>query len=751
MSTEGVGAPEVPLSGLLRTAGLIALTVAGAVIFVPALLFLIGGGDATLADWLAWLIPLGVWTLGFTPAVRPFRAWIQAGAGLLFMLMSAVVPGDPWIPVSTVAFAVVVAGIFTLPWRSVLHLIAITAAMDISLALVPSARLDVYEGGPIPALTGAALQILAGGGLLIAWRSWVSRVERADAEYAEIRTATETRERMLARRVSSDAVARRIHETVLNTFAAISIGVDPHNEEAARATCRRDLEQLELGLRQLPDSTLTEIVESARGVTDVQRVHVELADHALTPVSSAIANPLRDAIAEALRNVERHSGSDSALIRARVDSALHVEISDRGVGISEGALERFGLRNAIRTGIESIGGHVDVSAARSGGTVVTLSAPLLTPAQIDAPRLALLGVLDASPVARLGVLGTNLFMLLFAVPVALALPGSAWVLTGMLLYIAFAVLIALLWTRRARMPLTLIAVVVLILTLTGVATLDLTCASEWAVVVLLTGMSGGAVLLPLISLRGWVLRLGLATVVSFATFSVALAVPPECRAIALLTAFGAVSYMLAFAIGLTWADVVFEGRRERARTQWRALLHAETQEEALRAALTGWSEVGPGARDLLEGLADGSLGFDEPGVRARAAAEGAAIRESLGFADAPGDAVSHLTRRLVRAAAHVGATVDVEILTPFSRADRYPDDVLLLLEGVVRGVPDQNLIIRGFSDEGYEELVMVVPNEAIQDHSTRFVQDCAIQVAVGEESSHIIVRRRETQTSFTGA
>jgi len=729
---------------LLRTAGLIALTVSGAIIFVPALVFLLIGGNATLADWLAWLIPLGVWFLGFAPNVRPLRAWIQAGAGVLFMLMSAVVPGDPWIPVSTIAFAIVVAGIFTLPWRSVLHLIAITAGMDISLALVPSARVDIYGSGLVPGLTGAALQILAGGGLLIAWRSWVSSVEQADAEYAEIRSATEARERLRARRTSTAAVARRIHETVLNTLAAISIGVDPDNQQSARTTCQRDIEQMELGLRQLPDSTVAEVVDSARGVTDLPRVQIELGPHGHTRLPSVVANPLRDAIVEALRNVERHSGTDTALVRVRVDDSVHAEISDRGVGISDGAIERFGLRNTIRTGVESIGGHVDVSSARSGGTVVSLDVPLLSPIQVDAPRLALLGVLDSSPVARLGVLGTNLFMLLFAVPVANSLPATGWVLTGIALYVATTAAIATLWTSRLRVPLTYLSVMVLLATLIGVARLELTCSSEWAVVVFLTGMSGGATLLPIVSMRGWILRLGTVVLVGGATVAIALAMPSDCRSIGLLTAFGTISYMLAFAIGVTWADVSFEGRRERARSEWRALLQAETQEESLRAALTGWGEVGPGARDLLEGLADGSLGFDDPGVRARAAAEGAAIRESLGFADAPGDAVSHLTRRLVRAAAHVGATVDVEILTPFSREDRYPDDVLTLLEGLVRGLPQQNLTIRGFSDEGYEELVMIVPNSAIQDRSTRFVQDCAIQIAVGDVNSHVIVRRQES-------
>lgn len=275
--------------------------------------------------------------------------------------------------------------------------------------------------------------------------------------------------------------------------------------------------------------------------------------------------------------------------------------------------------------------------------------------------------------------------------------------------------------------------------------MPLTCGMEWTVVVLLTGMSGGAILLPIVSLRGPIPRLALVVLAGAASVAIALAMPPGCRVLPLLTAFGAIAYMAAFAIGVTWADVVFEARRERALEQWRALLRAEMEEEALRATLTGWGEVGPGTRDLLEGLADGSLGFDDPGVRARAAAEGAAIRESLGFADAPGDAVSHLTRRLVRTAAQVDATVEVEILTPFTRSDRYPDDVLVFLESVIRRVPEQNLVIRGFADEGYEELVMVVANEAVDDRSTRFVHDCVIQVSVGDSSSHIIVRRRESQ------
>lgn len=745
MSTDGVRAEEVPLSDLVRAAGLIALTVAGVVIFVPAFILLLARGNSSFSDWLAWLIPVGIWSLGFVPTARPSRAWIQSGAGVLFMLMAAVVPGDAWIPVSTIAFAVVVAAIFTLPWQAAGILIVITSALDVVLALVPSAAVTLYDAGPFPVATGALLQILAGGGLLIAWRSWVSTIESADIEHAEIREATEARERLRARSDSSAAVARRIHETILNTLTAISIGIPPDSETAARQACRHDLEQMELGLKLLPDSTIAEILQSATEVTTLRRVDVDLGGSTSAKIPAVIANPIRDAVAEALRNVERHSGENAALIRARVDDEVRIQISDRGVGMSEGALERFGLRNAIRTGVESVGGRVEVRAPTSGGTVVSLAAPASVPAPSESPRLPLLGALDSSPAARFGVLGTSAFMAIFAVPVAQAMTHTAVVLSGILLYIGILVAVAILWTSRLRIPLTVTAIAVLLATFTVVATSDLDCGSEWAVVILLTGMSGGATLLPLVSLRGWWVRISFLVAVGCASLAVPLSLPDTCRSLPLLTAFSTVAYVLAFTVGLTWADVVFEGRRQRAQEQWRALLRSETEVESRAAALSGWGEVGPGARDLLEGLADGSLRMTDPGVRARAAAEGAAIREALGFADAPGDAVSHLTRRLVRAAAHVSATVDVEILTPFTRADRYPDDVLVYLESLVRRTPEQNLAIRGFSDEGYEELVMIVPIEAIRDASTRFIQDCAVQVSLGSESAHVIVRRRETQ------
>lgn len=745
MSAVEAQQDQVPLSDLLRAAGLIALTVTGAIIFLPSLFFLVGRGDASVADWLAWLIPVGVWLLGFAPAVRPVRAWIQTAAGVLFLLMAAVVPGAPWIPVSTIAFAIVVAGIFTLPWRAALNLIAITATMDVALALVPSARLAIYDGGPMPVLTGALLQILAGGGLLIAWHSWVRTLARADGEHAEIRATLVERERLRARSNSSAAVARRIHETVLNTLAAISMGIPQPSQAAARAACRRDLEQMELGLRQLPDCTIAEILHAAIGVATLDRVDVDFDGDRQVIIPAVSANVIRDAVVEALRNVERHSGERTALIRAQVNGVVHIDISDQGIGISQGALERFGLRNAIRSGLESIGGQVEVRVGNTGGTVVCLTAPRGVRAGLDMPRLELLGVLDSDPAARIGVLGTNLFMVIFAVPVAAAMPRSGLLLTGMLLYVGIVVAIAVVWASRLRVPLTVLAVMILVATLALAALSSPGCGSDWAVVMILTGMSGGATLLPLISIRGWVPRFTFVIAVGICTFAIAFALPEECRSLPLLVAFATIAYLNAFAVGLTWADEVFERRRERAQAQWRALVTAEATGESLRAVQSGWGEVGPGARDLLEGLADGSLGFDDAGVRARAAAEGATIRESLGFADVPGDAVSHLTRRLIRAAAHAGATVDVEILTPFTRGDRYPDEVLEYLENLVRQVPDQNLAIRGFADEGYEELVMIVPNAAIRDPATRFIHDCAIQVSVGGENSHVIIRRRDAQ------
>lgn len=738
---------RVSLTQLLSTAALIALTVSGAAMLVSAAVSLLTSNPGNLAGWTVIGLSAAVWLAGFTPALKPQRPWVQSGAGVMLLVLGLIISAGPWLPFATIGFAAIVGAVFTLPVWGALAMIATVSALDVIVTLVDPPSLLLATEGVAPVVSGALLSIIAGGGLVIAWQAWLHRVTEAEAEYTQVQGAIEQQRREEARGRAAEAVTRRIHETVLNTLTALSMGVPSSKEADARAACRRDLEQVALGVEQLPDSRIEEILIAAGAAVPSVGIVIELPDDDTT-VASSVANPLRDAIVEALRNVERHSGVRSATLRARVGDAIRIEVVDIGVGMSADSEERFGMRNTIRSGMASIGGSARILAPDLGGTTIVLTAPLIQPVSAQAFGLRTLRIVDSSLWARLGVLGTNVFMLTLLGSAVGAFEYPGLVAGLVLAYIAVLALLAFAWQHVPRVPMTVLAAVLMVAVFVAASSAPLPCSATWSVNTLLAGMAGGALLLPLLALNGWLPRVLLAAGAAVGSSLVVWAMPSGCAERSLAEWTVTTAYMLAFAFGLSWVETVFERQRDRAQTEWNTALANQLAEEERAAAATTWAALSSTARDLLEGVADGTVPLHSEDVAARAAAEADALRITLGMTSSQGDAVSHLRRRLVRTAARTGSTVEIELLSEFTRTDPYPEAVLQLLDGVISHNPGGRLLMHGFVDEGCEELVAVVPLRL--DESATEIEGTVVQFIPGETETHVIVRRTCMNTHGLG-
>lgn len=79
---------------------------------------------------------------------------------------------------------------------------------------------------------------------------------------------------------------------------------------------------------------------------------------------------------EALNNVTRHSGADTVWVRLRfLSDALELDVEDHGSGFSAGSTKHGIGLIAIRERAEILGGSVESSRPREGGTLVRLRIP----------------------------------------------------------------------------------------------------------------------------------------------------------------------------------------------------------------------------------------------------------------------------------------------------------------------------------------------------------------------------------------
>jgi signal transduction histidine kinase len=95
------------------------------------------------------------------------------------------------------------------------------------------------------------------------------------------------------------------------------------------------------------------------------------------PIDATVGIHVYRVLQEALSNVARHSGSDHASVRLRINTAtLELEIEDHGKGLTPN-VSRQGLGLvAMRERAEIVKGTLEIVRPPAGGTLVRLSVPL---------------------------------------------------------------------------------------------------------------------------------------------------------------------------------------------------------------------------------------------------------------------------------------------------------------------------------------------------------------------------------------
>ena len=99
------------------------------------------------------------------------------------------------------------------------------------------------------------------------------------------------------------------------------------------------------------------------------------APHDLPPLPAAVEAAAYRIVQEALTNVVHHANAQCAVVRLRLNDALHIEVVDDGVGINGGRPGGLGLYS-MRERAAELGGRCTVARATGGGTRVVADLPV---------------------------------------------------------------------------------------------------------------------------------------------------------------------------------------------------------------------------------------------------------------------------------------------------------------------------------------------------------------------------------------
>lgn len=221
-------------------------------------------------------------------------------------------------------------------------------------------------------VVAAALAVLAGVALALA--PWALRINR---DLVAERSAR-------AREAERSEIAAHLHDSVLQTLAAIQQRSEPGSEVARLARGQeRDLREW--------------LFRSADGAEPAPReaVEVELrahaaaleAEHAVRFEVVAVGagkersapEPIVAAAREAMLNAARHAGGDVTVYIEANPRRVSIDVTDRGPGLDPGDLPdgRMGVRESILGRMERAGGTARIAPGPGGaGTAVRLALPL---------------------------------------------------------------------------------------------------------------------------------------------------------------------------------------------------------------------------------------------------------------------------------------------------------------------------------------------------------------------------------------
>jgi signal transduction histidine kinase len=180
--------------------------------------------------------------------------------------------------------------------------------------------------------------------------------------------------------------ARLLHDRVLQTMETLSTGdwvtdIRVRRQIAGEAAWLRALVQ---GVPVEEPHELIPALHQVIGERSVAGPHVAFntagaeEDPLIAHVDPESVTALQDATREALANVAKHAGVDSAVVRVAVESGcVVVSVLDQGTGFDvHAAPQDRGLHRSIREPLASVGGRVVIDSERGAGTYVELVLPV---------------------------------------------------------------------------------------------------------------------------------------------------------------------------------------------------------------------------------------------------------------------------------------------------------------------------------------------------------------------------------------
>lgn len=352
-----------------------------------------------LLGWV-WLLILAFASLGSADGIDPAVVWGTvvvgtAGTAVTYMAAKRGFLGELWYVIFDAAIALLITAAgwiagsneFLVGGYPVSSLFIVAYGTNFMVTTIAGIFASAVFAG-LHGVMGLGLERTLGSvqfiivALVVGWAFEALRQRErlrldAEAERAEAESELAAAQQRSTRLEERSAIARQLHDSVLQTLKLISGSADDPDEVRYLSRVQeRDLRRT-INEYQSPydDSFRARLLEARATVEDSYRVEIAQVindDAEMNQALSAVVG----AATEAMVNAARHSGSKKIDLFAEIrDGQLRVNVRDRGKGFDPRS-RRSGISHSIVERVEAVGGSAEVKSAPGSGTEVVMTLPL---------------------------------------------------------------------------------------------------------------------------------------------------------------------------------------------------------------------------------------------------------------------------------------------------------------------------------------------------------------------------------------
>jgi signal transduction histidine kinase len=340
-----------------------------------------------LAGFLLWLGARSISTQSISNSIQFISLTLILGTPLIFESANQ----DRWIPITVVALALVAILAFQI--ENWFVFLAIPAFISIIKFLIDLDLMSYLYGGAVykSGLMSILYLMVVGITTWVMKRITLNQAKEFDLKIVDFAAELDSVRRDQINREINQSIARRLHESILNTFTAIARIRDTSLLSDIKKVVRRDLEALEQISNEIRPIALADLIEEALFRTTLDRNLITILPGGEVEVSVITYTPLVESVTEALRNVERHSRANQITISWEIlGGYVLLKLSDNGIGFDHNQVNSnsFGLRVINHQDLISLGHQVEIESKKDIGTEIRWKLTEFKPKQNNIPSSA---------------------------------------------------------------------------------------------------------------------------------------------------------------------------------------------------------------------------------------------------------------------------------------------------------------------------------------------------------------------------